>query len=57
MTVRIGISFDGFSTFGESLDTAREAETAGASSFWMASNEVALSFMSWRSWKLASTVS
>ncbi|MFN7752623.1 MAG: LLM class flavin-dependent oxidoreductase [Pseudomonadota bacterium] len=34
--LRIGVSFDGFATFGESLDTAREAETAGARSFWMA---------------------
>jgi len=36
MKIRIGISFDGFSTFKDSLDTAREAEAAGASSFWMA---------------------
>jgi 5,10-methylenetetrahydromethanopterin reductase len=36
VTVRIGISFDGFSTFRSSLDTAIEAERAGAASFWMA---------------------
>jgi hypothetical protein len=36
VTLDVGISFDGFSTSGESLDTAREAEAAGASSFWMA---------------------
>ena len=34
--LKIGVSFDGFASFGESLDTAREAEAAGARSFWMA---------------------
>jgi 5,10-methylenetetrahydromethanopterin reductase len=34
--VKIGISFDGFATFGDALAIAREAESAGASSLWMA---------------------
>lgn len=34
--VRIGVSFDGFIPFGDSLVIAREAEAAGASSLWMA---------------------
>lgn len=34
--VRIGVSFDGFIPFGDSLAIAKEAETAGASSLWMA---------------------
>ncbi len=36
MRVRIGVSFDGFGTFGESLAFAKEAVEAGAASLWMA---------------------
>lgn len=35
-SVKIGISFDGFATFSEALALAREAESAGATSLWMA---------------------
>ena len=35
-SVKIGISFDGFATFSEALEIAREAESAGATSLWMA---------------------
>lgn len=34
--VRIGVSFDGFAPFAESVAIAREAEAAGAASLWMA---------------------
>jgi 5,10-methylenetetrahydromethanopterin reductase len=34
--VKIGISFDGFSSFGDALSFAREAVAAGAVSLWMA---------------------
>lgn len=34
--VRIGVSFDGFIPFSDSLTIAREAEAAGAASLWMA---------------------
>ncbi len=36
MPIPIGVSFDGFSSFADSLKMAREAEDAGASSLWMA---------------------
>lgn len=36
MTVRIGVSFDGFEPFGEALETAKAAAAAGAKSLWMA---------------------
>ena len=34
--MKIGISFDGFIPFPDSLAIAREAEAMGASSLWMA---------------------
>ena len=34
--IRIGVSFDGFLPFRESLDVARQAVQAGAASLWMA---------------------
>ncbi len=34
--MKIGVSFDGFSTFTESVEVAKEAEAAGAASLWMA---------------------
>ncbi|HVH73305.1 MAG TPA: LLM class flavin-dependent oxidoreductase [Stellaceae bacterium] len=36
MSVRIGISFDGFSTFDAALETARQAAATGVTSLWMA---------------------
>jgi 5,10-methylenetetrahydromethanopterin reductase len=36
MSTRLGVSFDGFITYDESIDLARRAVAAGASSLWMA---------------------
>ena len=36
MSIRIGLSFDGFASFDEALATARRAVDAGARSLWMA---------------------
>lgn len=36
MTVRIGVSFDGFSSFHDAIAIAKEAAANGASSLWMA---------------------
>ncbi len=36
MPIPIGVSFDGFCSFADSLTIAREAEDAGAASLWMA---------------------
>jgi 5,10-methylenetetrahydromethanopterin reductase len=36
MSLRIGVSFDGFGPFDEALSFAKEAAAAGASSLWMA---------------------
>jgi 5,10-methylenetetrahydromethanopterin reductase len=36
MSVRIGVSFDGFEPFGQALETAKAAVAAGAKSLWMA---------------------
>lgn len=34
--MKIGVSFDGFATFADSVEVAKEAEAAGAASLWMA---------------------
>lgn len=36
MSVKIGVSFDGFAPFAEALETAKNAVAAGAKSLWMA---------------------
>ena len=36
MNVKIGISFDGFSTFSETLEVAKQSENYGMKSLWMA---------------------
>ncbi len=36
MSIRIGLSFDGFASFDDALATARRAVDAGAQSLWMA---------------------
>ena len=36
MNVKIGISFDGFSTFSETLEVAKQSENFGLKSLWMA---------------------
>ena len=34
--MKIGVSFDGFASFADSVEVAKEAEAAGAASLWMA---------------------